>query len=50
MTTITAHDRLAGTRWQLDPDTSHAEFRAPLFWGLVTVKGRFTRLDGRLAV
>ena len=50
MTTITAYDRLAGTRWQLDPGTSHAEFRAPHFWGLVTVKGRFTRLDGQLSV
>ena len=27
---------------------STAEFRVPHFWGLITVKGRFERLDGRL--
>jgi polyisoprenoid-binding protein YceI len=36
------------TRWRLDPADSIAEFRVPHFWGLVTVKGRFARLDGRL--
>jgi polyisoprenoid-binding protein YceI len=36
------------TRWRLDPANSTAEFRVPHFWGLVTVKGRFDRLDGRL--
>jgi polyisoprenoid-binding protein YceI len=50
MTTITAHDRFAGTRWQLDPASSHAEFSAHHFWGLVTVKGHFTRVDGWLVV
>ena len=38
----------AATRWRLDPAASIAEFRVPHFWGLVTVKGHFDRLDGRL--
>jgi polyisoprenoid-binding protein YceI len=50
MTTITAQDRFADTRWQLDPASSHAEFSARHFWGLITVKGHFTRVDGWLAV
>jgi polyisoprenoid-binding protein YceI len=50
MTTITAHDRFAGTRWQLVPGSSQAEFSARHFWGLVTVKGHFARVDGWLAV
>jgi polyisoprenoid-binding protein YceI len=36
------------TSWRLDPADSIAEFRVPHFWGLLTVKGRFDRLDGRL--
>jgi polyisoprenoid-binding protein YceI len=39
---------LAQERWQLDPSASTAEFRVPHFWGLVTVKGHFERLDGYL--
>jgi polyisoprenoid-binding protein YceI len=39
---------LANTRWRLDPSASTAEFRVPHFWGLVTVKGHFERLDGYL--
>jgi polyisoprenoid-binding protein YceI len=38
----------AVTSWRLDPEGSTAEFRVPHFWGLMTVKGRFDRLDGRL--
>ena len=38
----------ATTRWRLDPTDSSAEFGVPHFWGLLTVKGRFDRLDGRL--
>jgi polyisoprenoid-binding protein YceI len=37
-------------RWRLDPSTSTAAFQVPHFWGLVTVKGHFERLDGWLAV
>jgi polyisoprenoid-binding protein YceI len=42
--------QLAGTRWRLDPSASSAEFRVPNVWGLSSVKGRFTRLDGWLEV
>ena len=41
-------DATVATRWRLDPADSIAEFRVPHFWGLLTVKGRFDRLDGRL--
>ena len=39
---------LADTRWRLDPTASTAQFLVPHFWGLVTVKGHFERLDGSL--
>ncbi|MFZ1994496.1 MAG: YceI family protein [Solirubrobacteraceae bacterium] len=39
---------LAPERWRLDPSASTAEFHVRHFWGLVTVKGRFERLDGYL--
>lgn len=39
---------LAGSVWRLDPNASRAEFRARTYWGLVTVRGRFDRLDGTL--
>lgn len=41
---------LANTRWRLDPSASTAEFQVPHFWGLVTVKGHFERLEGHLAL
>ncbi len=40
---------LAG-RWTLDPQASSAEFRVPHFWGVITVRGRFERLDGEGSV
>jgi len=43
-------DQLAVTRWRLDPAASSAEFQVPHFWGLVTVKGHFERLDGWLEI
>jgi polyisoprenoid-binding protein YceI len=43
-------DRVAVTRWRLDPAASSAEFQVPHFWGLVTVKGHFERLDGWLEI
>lgn len=43
-----AQKSLVDTRWRLDPAASTAEFRVPHFWGLVTVKGHFERLDGYL--
>lgn len=39
---------LADTSWRLDPSASGATFRVPHFWGMVTVMGRFDRLDGYL--
>jgi polyisoprenoid-binding protein YceI len=44
----TQNESDATTRWRLDPTDSSAEFGVPHFWGLLTVKGRFDRLDGRL--
>ncbi|HEY5197349.1 MAG TPA: YceI family protein [Solirubrobacteraceae bacterium] len=44
------HDQLAGTRWELDPSGSTAEFHVPNLWGLVKVHGRFAGLDGQLEV
>jgi polyisoprenoid-binding protein YceI len=34
------------TLWRIDPTRSSVEFRAPNFWGLATVKGKFERYDG----
>jgi len=45
----TQHQR-AVTRWRLDPAASSAEFQVPHFWGLLTVKGHFERLDGWLEI
>jgi polyisoprenoid-binding protein YceI len=44
----TADVDIEKTRWRIDPARSSVEFRAPTFWGLVTVKGRFERYDGTL--
>jgi polyisoprenoid-binding protein YceI len=43
-------DQVAVTRWRLDPAASTAEFQVPHFWGIVTVKGHFERLDGWLEI
>jgi polyisoprenoid-binding protein YceI len=40
---------LAG-QWTLDPQASSAEFRVRHFWGMVTVRGRFERLEGEATV
>jgi len=37
---------LAG-RWTLDPGASRVEFRVRHFWGLITVRGRFERVEGQ---
>ena len=39
---------VAAGRWTLDPTRSSVEFRVPHFFGLITVKGRFTRFEGSL--
>lgn len=41
---------LERTRWRVDPARSSVEFQSRTFWGLVTVKGRFERYDGTLAL
>jgi polyisoprenoid-binding protein YceI len=41
---------LAGTSWQLDPSRSKAEFRVKHVWGLRTVLGKFSKLDGTMQV
>jgi polyisoprenoid-binding protein YceI len=33
-------------RWLLDPQASHVEFRVTHFWGAITVRGWFERLEG----
>jgi YceI-like protein len=47
--TITATEQrtAAPTRLTVDPDESSVEFAVKSFWGLVTVRGRFDRFDGR---
>lgn len=36
------------TRWRIDPASSSVEFRVKHFWGMMTVKGRFSRYHGTL--
>jgi polyisoprenoid-binding protein YceI len=36
------------TRWRIDPRRSSVEFHAKTFWGLSTVKGRFSGYQGTL--
>ena len=35
-------------RWRIDPDRSKLEFHTKTLWGLVTVKGHFSRYQGTL--
>jgi polyisoprenoid-binding protein YceI len=39
---------LATGAWRLDQSRSSAEFRVPMLFGLMTVKGRFDRYEGTL--
>lgn len=53
MSTLSTSSRPAldiadGGEWRLDPARSNVEFSVPHFWGLVSVKGRFTRYQGIL--
>ncbi len=50
MSTTDPNGQTAATRWRLDPADFSAEFRVPHFWGLITVKGHFDRLDGWLEI
>ena len=43
-----ANRELEQVSWRLDPARSSVEFQAKTLWGLVTVKGRFERYEGRL--
>jgi polyisoprenoid-binding protein YceI len=36
------------TRWRIDPAGSSVEFHVKNFWGMATVKGRFSRYHGTL--
>jgi polyisoprenoid-binding protein YceI len=36
------------TRWRIDPARSSVEFHVKGFWGMATVKGRFSRYHGTL--
>lgn len=39
---------IESTRWRIDQTRSGVEFHAKLFWGMATVKGRFSRYCGTL--
>src|SRR5271165_2743808 len=43
-------DQAAMGTWFLDRSASRVGFRAKTFWGLVTVRGRFTDVDGQVEV
>lgn len=43
--TVVQSARAVG-EWQLDADRSTVRFAVKNFWGLMTVEGRFTRVDG----
>ena len=47
-TQLPAGRELEQVPWRLDPARSSVEFQAKTLWGLVTVKGRFERYEGRL--
>ena len=47
MNTRTA-DSVGTALWRLDPDRSSIEFHVKAMWGLQTIKGRFTRFNGKL--
>src|SRR4051794_9034330 len=50
----TQADNLVGTptigttRWRIDPARSSVEFHVKGFWGMATIKGRFSRYHGTL--
>jgi polyisoprenoid-binding protein YceI len=43
-------DGSAAGSWELDPRASSVGFEVKHFWGMVTVRGRFTGFEGNLAV
>jgi polyisoprenoid-binding protein YceI len=48
MTTHIGAPSLTSTRWRIEPTRSSVEFAVKNFWGLMTVKGHFTRYQGTL--
>jgi polyisoprenoid-binding protein YceI len=46
---LTRDGALAG-RWRLDPQASRVEFRVRHFWGAITVRGWFERVEGEGSV
>jgi polyisoprenoid-binding protein YceI len=48
MSTTDASSGLGTGTWVLDPDNSSVEFRTKTFWGLMTVKGTFSKYEGHL--
>ena len=46
--TATPADKLGGSAWRLDPARSSVEFHVRHFYGLMTVKGTFSRHAGKL--
>jgi polyisoprenoid-binding protein YceI len=48
MSTTDASSGLDTGTWVLDPDNSTVEFRTKTFWGLMTVKGTFSKYEGHL--
>jgi polyisoprenoid-binding protein YceI len=49
-TGTTGQPAIERIRWRIDPTRSSVEFHARTFWGLSTVKGRFERYEGILAL
>ena len=52
MTTLELQQQPPATtrRWHVDPDHTVVEFAVKTFWGLSTVRGRFTRCSGSYEV
>jgi polyisoprenoid-binding protein YceI len=48
MSTTDAPSGLGTGTWTLDPANSTVEFRTKTFWGLMTVKGTFSKYEGHL--
>jgi polyisoprenoid-binding protein YceI len=47
-TNAPATPHIETTRWRIDPARSSVDFHAKGFWGMQTIKGRFTRYHGTL--
>jgi polyisoprenoid-binding protein YceI len=45
-TTATEQTTAASTRWTVDREKTSVDFTVKTFWGLMTVRGRFSRFEG----